>query len=112
MTHTQNNYYEFPPNVWIGLVNVKPNPGNKLLGKAVGAFVPAIALAKDERDFANKVAAFIAAYDFDIIGIDDIEHLETRRKRCPVEEDVLKLADGLSPGNDIAISTFDSYREE
>ena len=43
--------------MWIGLVHVRPQPTNKLLGDAVGAFVPAVALADNEEDFASIATA-------------------------------------------------------
>lgn len=95
--------------VWIGLAHVKPKPGNAVLEGAVGAFVPSLALAVDESDYASKVAALLESYDFDVLGLEDVERLDERRRRFAVGKEILALVQGLCPENPVAVSYFDAY---
>lgn len=97
---------------WIGLVHVKPRPGNEILGRAGGAFVPAIALARSGEDFVSKVVAKLVSYEFDILEIKDIEPCATRFKRCAVAKEVIALVSSLSEETPVALHTFQAYEGE
>ena len=98
--------------VWIGLAHVKPRPGNDLLDGAIGAFVPSLALAENEEDYASKVTALLSEYGFHVLDLDDIERFEERLKRFPVHEDIVALVSSLSPEEPVALSDFDAYEHE
>lgn len=98
--------------IWIGLAHVKPRPRNDQLDGAGGAFVPAVALAVDESEFATVVATFLNAYEFDVITVEDIETLDRRRQHSDIENEVVELAAKLTLDNPIALSAFEAYERE
>ena len=75
--------------IWIGLAHVRPDPGNDSLEGAIGAFVPVLALAEDERDYVNKVTATLQRYEFSVIEIDDIELFEKRKEHSDLDQKII-----------------------
>lgn len=96
-------------NIWIGLAQVEPRSGNELLDGGVGAFVPVVALADDENEFASLATTLLEMYDFNVIIVEDIVLLETRRRHYEVDSKVVELAANLSPENPAALSDFEVY---
>lgn len=94
---------------WIGLAQVKPRPGNEMLGIATGAFVPVLALARTQDDFVNKVVAKLESYDFDVVEIDDIELCKARFKQPDISNEIIALETLLSEDNPVTLHTFQSY---
>jgi len=109
---TGNIYAMHCKRIWIGLAHVKPKPGNALLDGAAGAFVPVVALADNESEFASSVATFLNAYKFDVIAVEDIELLDSRRQHSTVENEVVELAESLTLDDPIALSEFEGYENE
>jgi len=98
--------------IWIGLVNVVPRKGNTFLHDAVGAYVSALVIAKNAAEFCSSVRHQMDQYEFDVIGIDDIELYRERILRCKVAEVIDELSKGLNDCNPIGFGTFHSYKTE
>ena len=97
---------------WIGLAHIRPRPGNDLLGPAIGAFVPVVALAEDENDFASKAAELLSSLEFDVPEIQDIEPFQKRILHYAVDRAIRRQAESLSETDPIAYGTFNTYNEE
>jgi len=98
--------------VWIGLAHVRPQSSNDLLEGALGAFVPAVALAANVEDFTGMATTALRALGFDVIEVDDIEQWTVRTTKFQVSEDMRTLVQSLTPEQPIALGTFDSYAAE
>jgi hypothetical protein len=96
---------------WIGLAHVRPMPGNSALGGSTGAYVAVVGIADDVDAFARIVTAKLNEYDFQVIGIEDIEMFEKRSARCNVDADVTRMAASLNMENPIALATFHAYNK-
>lgn len=94
---------------WIGLAHVRPRPGNESLGRAVGGFVPVLALAQDQREFVSKVVESLNMCDFDVLEIADIEQCDARFSRQHVAEEIKTLANSLSEECSVVLDTFQAY---
>jgi len=109
---TRNNNRSRNRQKWIGLAHVKPQPGNDTLGNALGAFVPAVALAGSARDYAQQVTAALNSEGFDVPEIEDIETLAKRARKHSLPPDFLILVEGVTEENPLAFDTFQSYLSE
>ena len=98
-------------NIWIGLVHVKPNPENLFLKGAKGAFVPALSLSINIKDFIKNVINYIEPMGFKIIKIEDIELFNVRKSKYKIHPSVLKLSKRISKDNPIELDTFQAYKK-
>jgi hypothetical protein len=97
---------------WIGLAHVKPRPGNKTLGNAIGAIAPVLALAFSTESFVSKAVKMLNICKFDVVEIEDIEPLQKRLKKCDVSSDIIALATSLNENCSVAFGSFHLYSEE
>lgn len=97
---------------WIGKVEVKPRPKNKLLGRAKGAFVNVVALASSEQDYVNLVDVTMERYGFLVVGIQDVTRLNIWTLSNTLDPELAKLARGLTLEFPIQFDEFQSYRHE
>lgn len=96
-------------NIWIGTLHVTPKSGNDLLEGAIGAFVPILAFADSEQDFASKAQALMQAYEFNVLEILDVELFNERRKHSEISEGIVSTAQRLCNSEPIAPCTFQGY---
>jgi hypothetical protein len=94
---------------WIGLAQVKPRPGNKLLDDAAGAFVAAVSLASGLDDYVAKVTTVLSAYGFDVLNIKDIEPCVVRAQKYPLESAVQELSEQVSEEGPVSLGTFHTF---
>lgn len=97
---------------WIGLAHVKPRIGNDLLEGAAGAFVPVVAIAEDFDRFLSVVYNYLHKYQFEIIGVEDVELFREREEHDTVDEDIRDLVNRLTHEAPIALSMFEAYETE
>lgn len=98
--------------VWIGLADVRPRPGNDVFDDAPGAYTSFVALA-DDRDDALRVVAF----HFDRLGfetkeIEDLEPIEDRLDSHGVSDEILDLVTELSRTTAVVHGVFHIYETE
>jgi hypothetical protein len=96
--------------VWIGLAHVIPRRGNDMLGTAAGAFVPVLAIARDEASFSEQAITTLHVYEFEVAEIEDIELFEARAAKHEMPPDLQALASTLSQERPVLLHTFHSYR--
>lgn len=95
--------------VWIGLAEVRPRPGDTLLGRAVGAFVNVLALAPSPEGFLHLATDALNEYAFDVAAISDVERLSERIRRAGVVPYIEQLATELTPQTPVLFDNFQSY---
>lgn len=98
--------------IWIGLVEVKPQPGTDALGKAKGAFVNVVALASTERDYKVLVDAAMAENGLSTIAYTDVARLAEWERSNRLHPELAQLANGLTMEYPIQFDEFQSYRHE
>jgi hypothetical protein len=67
--------------VWIGLLDLRPRPGNDLLGDADGAYVQALAPAESREEFVAVWTRLMEDADYDVLSIENAEPFDDRRRR-------------------------------
>ncbi len=93
------------------MAEVKPRPGNSDLGKAKGAFVVALALAKNVKNFDSMVCGRLNDIGFDVLKISDIEPLWVKVKKNVAAKKLLVKANALSKKEPVYIGTFHTFRK-
>lgn len=63
---------------WAGTAEVRPMPGNDLLGEASGAFVPVVGMGDSEHEFRDAVQRAMYALDFDLVSLDEVIQIDPR----------------------------------
>jgi hypothetical protein len=79
--------------VWIGLVQVTPHPGNDIFGDAPGGFANVLAEASSFAEYNAKVIAALDEEGLTVVEIEDAEPLPERQTRFQVPENILAIAD-------------------
>ena len=92
-------------------MDLEPLPHNPLLKGAPGAFANAVALARTESEFRDKVMSFFVDQRFRPIGYDAVEPLENRQRNFAVPERILELARIASETGDVQFDTFFVYEQ-
>jgi hypothetical protein len=96
--------------IWIGLVEVRPRPGVRVLGRdQVGAYVTTLALAVDAENYSRVVALSLDSLGLNMIACDEIEPLSERLTRFEVEDSVREIAKCLSDNNRVEFCAFHTY---
>ena len=81
------------------------------MDRAIGAYVPAVALANNSDEFTEIVATTLNGYGFDVLNIEDIEPFEESSQHPSCTPDLLALARQLTAESPAAVGTFHSYRK-
>ncbi len=97
---------------WIGLVHVKPNRGDTVLGSAHGAYGAVLALASNGDEFGRLVAVYMTSNDLRIIEIEDTEPLAERLQASSPDAAILALAASLSSAEPVIVDCFDTYADD
>jgi hypothetical protein len=93
---------------WIGTVHIKPRPGNEIIGCAIGAFVPALALASSADEYVSKVTAKFDSYECDVLEVREIETCRMRFRGSP-NTDIELLVGSLDKDHPVAFHDFHAY---
>jgi hypothetical protein len=96
--------------VWIGQIEVKPEPGNDALRGALGAFVNVVGLASSEDEYLNLVEAAMADYGFSVINCSYVARLEEWKVSNRLHPSLAELVCGLTGENPVLFDEFQSYR--
>lgn len=98
--------------VWIGLAQVSPKPGNAIFDGAPGAFSNVLCLARDETEFRSMVEEIFGGLGFKVREMMDIEPLEQRWRYGVADDEILALAGQLSESMPLVYDTFYVYESE
>ena len=78
--------------VWVGLVEVVPEPGNEAQLEGAGAYVQVVAPASSEGEFRRAAETLFAEGGFRVIGISDAEPFSDRLRYGTADRRIRKLA--------------------
>jgi hypothetical protein len=92
--------------VWVGLVEVRPLPGNATLEGDPGAFANTLTVADDADDFRTRSANFFRGEGFAIVSFEDVERLADRAGAAPLPDEMARLGE---VARETAQVQFDSY---
>jgi hypothetical protein len=98
--------------VWIGLVDVGPLPGNSELGSARGALVKTVALAKSAEDFRGLVEAECADCGYFVKSFSEVEQFRELIARHPIAKKLRVLADQARRSKQVRFGTFHTYEDD
>ena len=96
--------------VWIGLVEVRPLPGNDALEGDPGAFANALTIAADAEDFCTRVANFFHGEGFEVVSLESVERLEDRARDFALPVQVGALGDAARETSEVQFDTYFTYR--
>ncbi|HSD87331.1 MAG TPA: hypothetical protein VLB44_07440 [Kofleriaceae bacterium] len=71
-----------------------------------------MALAEDEKEFAERVEQFMAPMDLHVLEIENVETLAARLRESEVEEELVEIAKTLSEDDPVGVDTLDTYPAE
>ncbi len=94
---------------WVGLVEVKEEPGSDALGGAEGAFVNVLSLARCEDDYRESVREWLGRYGLRLVEARDIESLASRKMRDGIAVEIENLERSLSDKWPVQFDEFQSY---
>lgn len=96
--------------VWIGLLGVKPKPGNDLLSPgALGAYVQTLAWASSEKDFLSEIIIALNHLRFELDEYSDLETMNDRAHKFHLENALLELAEDVRRTGEVRFGTFNNY---
>lgn len=98
--------------VWVGLVELRPQPGNAVFGRGAGAFANAITTAVNEAEYRALVSDFFARDGFEAFSFEDIEPLYIRQRSFEVPRKILELAARAAETGEVQFDTFRIYPAE
>jgi hypothetical protein len=79
--------------VWVGLVEVRPLPGNDELEGDPGAFANTLTVAGDADDFCTRAANFFRGEGFEVVSFEHVERLADRGTDIPLPDEMLRLGE-------------------
>ena len=96
--------------VWIGMVEVRPLPGNTILGDGKGAFVNAFAFVSNTQEYKEAVKAALEEALLLAIDFQDIEPFSERTARQDLSEQFQELAGWTKLTGEVALDDFHVYK--
>jgi hypothetical protein len=96
--------------VWIGLVEVRPLPGNDMLAGDPGAFANALTIAGDSEDFCTRVANFFRGEGFEVLSFESVERLQDRASDVALPVEMVELGDAARETSEVQFDTYFTYR--
>jgi hypothetical protein len=96
--------------VWIGLVEVRPLPGNDMLEGDPGAFANALTVAADAEDFCTRAANFFRVEGFEVVSFENVERLEERASNLALPGPIVELGEAAQATAEVQFDTYFTYR--
>jgi hypothetical protein len=100
--------------IWVGLVEVKPQPGCEMLKEGKGAFVHTMAWAEDAVHFQRVLARCFDRLKMDVNGVRQPEPWVVRSQREDEDSpELLDLAEQISKDESkVAFGTFHAWLKD
>ncbi len=96
--------------VWVGLVEVRPLPGNAMLEGDPGAFANALTIAGDAEDLCTRTANFFRGEGFEVVSFESVERLADRARHVALPEQMAELGDAARATSEVQFDTYFTYR--
>lgn len=99
--------------VWIGLITVKPKPGNKFFAKnSKGAYVNILAWADRTSEFQSEVKHALDDYHLKLVEMEDVEPLSVRQQKFNVDSKLINLSAEVENTGNVRFGTFHYFEHE
>ena len=99
---------ERQPQLWIGVVEVKPL--NRQTYGAAGAFTNIVTWARDAEEFRTKSEVIAATLEMYVMGVEEAEPVAERTMKCQLTEEIADMVSRAeSNPNAIIYATFHTY---
>lgn len=99
--------------VWIGLLGIKPLPGNDLLSPgALGAYVQTLAWASSQNEYLAEIGKALKDYGFSLEEYNDLEPIAVRSRKMQLEDPILKLASEVRATKNVRFGIFNNYFDD
>jgi hypothetical protein len=95
--------------VWVGLVELRPLPGNDLLEGDPGAFANTLTVAADADDFRTRAANFFRGKGFEVASFEAVERLEDRDLAGVLPEEMRRLGELAGETSEVQFDTYFTY---
>lgn len=95
--------------VWVGLVELRPLPGNDLLEGDPGAFANTLTVAADAEDFRTRAANFFRGKGFEVASFEAVELLEDRDLAGVLPEEMRRLGELAGETSQVQFDTYFRY---
>jgi hypothetical protein len=94
---------------WVGLNEVRQNPGIEILGKDRGAHVTAIVWCKGKEDYPTVLGHALTERGLKLIESEDIELSDERIKNMKMDPKFLTANQEVSPKNPVSFLNFHTF---
>ena len=99
--------------VWIGLITVKPKPGNKFFDKnSKGAYVNILGWADRNSEFQSEVKHALDDYHLKLVEMEDVEPLSIHQRKFNVDSKLMDLSVEVKNTGKVRFGTFHYYNNE
>jgi hypothetical protein len=95
--------------VWVGLVEVRPLPGNVRLEGDPGAFANAVTVAADVDDFCARAASFFRGEGFEVVSFESVERLTDRGVGSALPEEMRRLGEAAAESSQVQFDRYFAY---
>lgn len=96
---------------WTAVAEVRPEPGNYLLGNAKAAYVAVAGIANSEDEFFSNTQSAFSSMDFIMAELNDIEKIQSIHQVCTADPTFAKKLLELSINNPIELGSFHIFRD-
>ena len=98
--------------MWIGLIKVKQNKRDGVLGDADQAYGNAIGLAKNKNNFRSQIKRRLELVELQLLRLENAEPLQQRMLSSSVHKDILGLVSSVNKDKQIAFDVFATFDED
>jgi hypothetical protein len=95
--------------VWVGLVEVRPLPDNRMLAGDPGAFANTLSIAADADDFCTRAASFFRSRGFEVASFEAVERLADRALDGSLPEEMRRLGELAGETSEVQFDTYYAY---
>lgn len=98
--------------VWIGLIEVRHQPGAGVLMDRNKAFTNGLAFASNEKEYEAAVRGSLARLGFDVVSVEEPEPLAHRLQEFTVDPELLKLAQAVEMEREPRFGPFHTWTRD
>lgn len=94
------------PQLWIGLIKVKQNNKNGVLGEADYAYSNAIGFAENPDQFRYQIEQKLKLLELQLLRLENPMPLEKKLSLCKIHKDLIKMAKNVEKEKQLAFGVF------
>lgn len=98
--------------IWMGLVNISPLEGNDELEKDEQAYTSVLLFANDEKDYEQKVKAYLENEKFATLSIEEVVNYTEIADEYEFDEDIEEAVEFLESTQKPQMTVLQIYNKE